>query len=86
MVDITIFELHLDGSEFTANAPGVGGSDDDEAAESDSASAPLGLFAVLALVGLVVAAAAAKKLGGDDEASDIEVGSGDETTGIEAEA
>ncbi|MBX0285109.1 hypothetical protein [Haloarcula salinisoli] len=86
MVDITIFELHLDGSEFTANAPGVGGSDDAEADESDSGGAPLGLFAVLALVGLVVAAVAAKKLGGDDEGTGIEVGGDDETTGIEAEA
>jgi len=85
MVDITVFELHLDGSEFTANAPGVGGSDDTDAAESDSGGAPLGLFAVLGLVGLVVAAVAAKKLGGDDEAAGIEVGSEDAATGIEAE-
>ena len=85
MVDITIFELHLDGSEFTANAPGVGESDEGDADESDSGSAPLGLFAVLALVGLVVAGVAAKKLGSDG-GTGIEVGSEDEATGIETEA
>ncbi|MDS0258949.1 hypothetical protein NDI56_06035 [Haloarcula sp. S1CR25-12] len=69
MVDITLFEVHLDGSEFTANAPGVGGSDEEATDESDSDGAPLGLFAVLALVVLAVAAVAAKKMGGgsDDE-------------------
>jgi len=72
MVDITLFELHLDGSEFTANAPGVGGSDEDETAESDSGGAPLGLFAVLALVVLLVAAIAAKKMGGSDETATID--------------
>ncbi|MFC6757853.1 MULTISPECIES: hypothetical protein [Haloarcula] len=86
MVDITIFELHLDGSEFTANAPGVGGSDDTESDDSDSGGAPLGLFAVLGLGVLVVAAVAAKRLSGGDGASDIEVGSRDEATGIETEA
>jgi hypothetical protein len=68
MVDITIFELHLDGSEFTANAPNSGVlSDEEEADDSDSGGAPLGLFAVLALVVLVVALVAVKKLGGNDE-------------------
>ena len=67
MVDITLFELHLDGSEFTANAPGVGGSDEAET-DRDDGGAPLGPLAVLALVVLVVVAVAAKKLrGGDDE-------------------
>ena len=72
MVDITLFELHLDGSEFTANAPGVGLTDE-EPDESDGGGAPLGLFAILALVVLVVAAVAVKKFaGGDDEALDVD--------------
>ena len=66
MVDITLFELHLDGSEFTANAPGVGKSDE-EGDESDSGGAPLGLVAGLVLVVLVVVAVVAvKKRGGSD--------------------
>jgi len=67
MVDITLFELHLDGAEFTANAPNSGVLDDEDVEESEGGGAPLGLFAVLALVVLVVAAVAAKKLGGGDE-------------------
>lgn len=67
MVDITLFELHLDGSEFTANAPGVGTSEG-EPDDSDSGGARLGLVAGLALVVLVVVAAvAAKKLAGSDD-------------------
>ena len=71
MVDITLFELHLDGAEFTANAPGSGAELGEETSESDeeddSAGAPLGLFAVVSLVAVVVAALAAKKVrGGDD--------------------
>jgi len=67
MVDITLFELHLDGAEFTANAPGSGAgeADGDEASESDGA--PLGLFAMVALVVLAVVAVAVKKRGGGDE-------------------
>ncbi|PSP85299.1 hypothetical protein BRC96_02815 [Halobacteriales archaeon QS_6_64_34] len=66
MVDITLFELHLDGSEFTANAPGIGKSDE-EGDESDSGNAPLGLVAGLVLVVFVViAVVAVKKRGGSD--------------------
>ncbi|WP_324662456.1 hypothetical protein [Haloarcula sediminis] len=72
MVDITLFELHLDGSEFTANAPGVGESDEAETDTDDSGGAPLGLLAVLALVVLVVVAVAAKKLRGGDDASPLD--------------
>jgi hypothetical protein len=73
MVDITLFELHLDGAEFTANAPNGGLLGEDGASdESDSGSAPLGLFAVLALVVLAGAAVAVKKRGGSDEPSPIE--------------
>ena len=67
MVDITLFELHLDGSEFTANAPGVGTSEE-EPDDSDSGGAPLGLVAGLVLVVfVVVAAVAVRKRGGDQE-------------------
>jgi len=66
MVDITIFELHLDGSEFTANAPGITGSEAEETDEEES-GAPFGLFAIAALVVLVVVALVVKKRGGGDE-------------------
>jgi len=67
MVDITLFELHLDGAEFTANAPDSGLPGESDGEESDSGGAPLGLFAVLALVVLVVVAVAVKKMGGSDD-------------------
>ena len=73
MVDITLFELHLDGAEFTANAPNGGLLGEDRASdESDSGGAPLGLVAVLALVALVGAAVVMKKRGGSAEPSPIE--------------
>jgi hypothetical protein len=72
MVDITLFELHLDGAEFTANAHGVVESDETEEKESDSSGAPLGLFAVLALVVLGITAAAVKKWGGSGEDATVD--------------
>jgi len=78
MVDITIFELHLDGSEFTANAPWSGDEEgESEEAEGDDESSggpPLGLFVVGALLAFVGLAVAAKKVrGGDDtDLDDIE--------------
>ena len=70
MVDITLVELHLDGAEFTANAPGSGASDDIETESADGTSPPLGVVALAALLLLTAVAVAAKKLGGDDDESD----------------
>ncbi|MFC7020611.1 MULTISPECIES: hypothetical protein [Haloarcula] len=78
MVDVTLFELHLEGSQFTANAPdsGVGGateSDEDtgEVADEGTGTVPVALLAVLGVVLALASAVAAKKiLGGVDEASD----------------
>jgi MYXO-CTERM domain-containing protein len=71
MVDITLFELHLDGAEFTANAPNSGVEEAlDEESESESEGSggpPFGLIAALALVALVGAAVAARRLGGEGE-------------------
>jgi len=71
MVDITIFEVHLDGSEFTANAPLSGADESAESVDADTESdgsggAPLGLFAVAAVLGLVALVVAAKKVSGGD--------------------
>ncbi|MFC7141958.1 hypothetical protein ACFQMA_19235 [Halosimplex aquaticum] len=65
MVDITLLEVHLDGAEFTANAPGSGvrSGDTDERDESglgggsgpDGGSNPLPtLIAFVGLVAVVV--------------------------------
>jgi hypothetical protein len=72
MVDITIFELHLDGSEFTANAPWNGEESEPESEVDldESEGKPLALLAVaavVALLGVVGLALVAKKVrGGDD--------------------
>jgi hypothetical protein len=72
MVDITVFELHLDGSEFTANAPWSGEEPEAESeVDTDESGGPplalLAVAAVVALLGVVGLAVAAKKLrGGDD--------------------
>jgi hypothetical protein len=74
MTKITFFEFHLDGAEFTANAPGSGQEEADEAGvetavDSDESGAGplLALVGLVLLVGLVVAAK--KLLGGDSELS-----------------
>ncbi|MFB6173897.1 MAG: hypothetical protein ABEI39_04565 [Halobacteriales archaeon] len=80
MVEITVLEVHLDGSEFTANAPFSRGDDsddesgvipfgdDDESVEpSDDGGSSL-LPAVVVLVGLAVVALAVRRvLGGSGE-------------------
>ncbi|MFC6863035.1 hypothetical protein ACFQGE_06110 [Halomicroarcula sp. GCM10025817] len=76
MVDVTLFELHLEGSQFTANAPnsGVGEateSDEDtgEVADEGTGAVPVTLLAVLGVVLALASAVAAKKmLGGDADA------------------
>jgi hypothetical protein len=71
MTKITFFELHLDGAEFTANAPGNGQEETDEDGEAVTDTDESGASPLLALVGLAVlvgvAVAAKKLLGGGDE-------------------
>jgi hypothetical protein len=75
MAKITLFELHLDGSEFTANAPWSGASERgetaDEATETEDSGAPVGLFAVAAVLVLVVLAVVVRKVRGDTDINDI---------------
>jgi hypothetical protein len=77
MAKFTFLEVHLDGAEFTANAPGskLDESDDEPDIEvgdvgDEESSAGKGKW-VAALVGLLflvaVAVVAKQKLGGDDE-------------------
>ncbi|GGN89743.1 MULTISPECIES: hypothetical protein [Haloarcula] len=72
MAKFTLLELHLDGAEFTANAPGVGNgetaetaADESEASDSGGRGGVLALVVLLALVG--VAVAGKKLLGGSDD-------------------
>jgi len=70
MVEVTLFELNLDGAEFTANAPNSGGGDEES---DDGAGGPgLGLVALagVILVGVAIAALAVKKRGGDGDETD----------------
>ena len=83
MVEITLFEFHLDGSELTANAPfsaaespdedpgGLlpGGSDEDERGAADDGGRGLGpLPAIAVLVAVVVLFVVGRRLlGGERE-------------------
>jgi len=73
MVEITIFELNLDGAEFTANAPGSGPVEGEPAGTDDTDGGGLPVGLVLAVVGAVVASVVAvvvaKKLRGDEESA-----------------
>lgn len=74
MAKFTLLELHLDGATVNAPFSKGGGESDDEGSIEVSEEAPSGRAGAWkrALVGLlflaVVAAAAKKKLGTDDEA------------------
>ncbi|MFC7175786.1 hypothetical protein [Halosegnis marinus] len=73
MAKFTLLELHLDGAQFTANAPGSGlpGVEVETDDTADDAPDSTGKPWLAALVGLLFLAAIAllarKKLGGDDE-------------------
>jgi MYXO-CTERM domain-containing protein len=72
MVELTLFEIHLDGSEFTANAPFTSGesddSDDFEVASEGDSGGPNPAKAVLGLLVLVVALVLVRRLvSGSDE-------------------
>lgn len=81
MVQLTLFEIHLDGSEFTANAPfsSASAEEAEEAEDGDweefgseaegGGPNPLKL-AVLALVVSVVVTVVVRKLVGGDEADE----------------
>lgn len=95
MVDITILELNLPESTFTANLPfgDSGRSSDDTSgvqigsadAESDMEEAD-GKGKALAIVGtfvfLVIAVALVKYLTGDDEDHEVEIETPDEPVGV----
>lgn len=80
MVELTFFEVHLDDSQFTANAPfsdrgkDVAASDEPLAEEGGRGKGS----AVAALIGLVflvaVAFVAKRKFGGDDVEETVDVG------------
>ena len=83
MVDLTILEVHLDGAEFTANAPfsdettsegggstgGVFGGDEESETADDESSGGASPFAVVfAFVGLIVLTVVLRRvLGGSGE-------------------
>lgn len=83
MARFTLLELHLDGAQFTANAPFSGEEADEgvgetiekrfgsepEADERDSGSSPMGkLLGIAAIVGVL--AVVQRLLSGSDAASD----------------
>jgi len=76
MAKVTLFELHLDGAEFTANAPAFGSAE--EEAETESAESGGRLGSVLLAVGVlavlaVVAVALKKRLGGSEDAPSLDL-------------
>jgi len=77
MVDITLFEIHLDEGTMTANAPFSGSSEPDEADSGDTdEDEDGGGFPVAPLIGLLVLAVlliGAKKLLGSGDIEAIEV-------------
>jgi hypothetical protein len=77
MVDLTILEVHLDGSEFTANAPFSSGGEDDSVDVEEGSDPDSGRGKLLAvLIGLAfcvaVAYLARNRLGGEDEIEAVE--------------
>ena len=74
MVEITLLELRVDDATFTANAPFSRGDDEEgELPEEGSSSKGAVLGALVGLVFLVVVAAAAKRrLGGDEDPIEVD--------------
>jgi hypothetical protein len=78
MVDITLFEVHLDDSSLTANAPFSRGEKEVEAADEPPESSSSKGTTLAAVVGLVFLAALAfvvrkRVMGGDDEGEQVEL-------------
>lgn len=74
MAKYTLFELHIDGAEFTANVPGAEATEDPEDTETDEAERgrlPFALLAIVALAVLAAAAIAAKRFTGDTDSSPL---------------
>lgn len=76
MVNVTLFELHLEGAEFTANAPNSGQAEEAEGTdieiEDDEATSgfPFGILAVVGVVAALASLLAAKKMLGESEVED----------------
>lgn len=67
MVDVTLFEVHLDGSSFSANAPFSGSGEQQEEREQGG-GARRGVGVLVGLVFLVVLAVLLRqRLGGESE-------------------
>lgn len=71
MAKYTLFELHIDGAEFTANVPGAEATEDTETDEAERGRLPFALLAIVALAVLAAAAIAAKRFTGDTDSSPI---------------
>jgi hypothetical protein len=91
MVNITLFEVHLDDSTLTANAPfsaesGEAAAVEDDETESEDGGSGGPLVALVGFVFLVVVGVALRRfLRGDEDATD-EVGEADPVTEVDIEA
>lgn len=94
MVNITLFEVHLDDSTLTANAPfsaeseedavAYGSEDDETESEDGGSGGPL--VALVGFVFLVLVGVALRRfLGGDEDATEA-VGEADAVTEVDIEA
>jgi len=75
MVELTLFEIHLEGSDFTANAPYSNGepdeSDDFDVASGAESEDPNPAKAVVGLLLLVVVLVVVRRLvGGSDDSEE----------------
>lgn len=77
MAKFTLFELHLEGAQFTANAPYSGESAEAEGSEIEiedeeeaAGGFPFGLLAALGVIAAVVSLVVVKKVLGGSETED----------------
>ena len=93
MVNITLFEVHLEDSTLTANAPfsdesgdeaAEYGAEDETEAEEGGSGGPL--VALVGFVFLVLVGVALRRFLGEDEDATEEVGETDAVTEVDIEA